>query len=83
MDKTDPAKWGTRVDGNPVTNFLFLQSNHHIEHHYFPRVPLYRLPALNRRLRPFWDGIGHPSRSYPKLLWKWFVENRAPHTNWE
>ncbi|MCE9635122.1 MAG: fatty acid desaturase [Planctomycetes bacterium] len=83
VDKTDPAKWGTRVDGNPVLNFLFLQSNHHIEHHYFPRVPLYRLPALNHRLRPFWDGIGHPSRSYPRLLWKWFVENRAPHTNWD
>ncbi len=82
VDPTDPAKWGTRVDGNPVLNFLFLQSNYHIEHHYFPSVPLYSLPALNRRLRPFWDGIGHRSRSYPRLLWKWFVENRAPHTNW-
>ena len=83
VDPTDPAKWGTRVDGSPVVNFLFLQSNHHIEHHYFPSVPLYRLGALNRRLRPFWERIGHPSRSYPVLLWKWFVENRAPHTNWE
>jgi fatty acid desaturase len=82
VDPSDPAKWGTRVDGNPVLNFLFLQSNHHIEHHYFPSVPLYSLPALNRRLRPFWDGIGHRSRSYPRLLWKWFAENRAPHTNW-
>ena len=61
----------------------FLNSNYHLEHHYFPSVPLYRLAALNRRLRPFWQGIGHPSRSYPTLLWKWFVENRAPHTNWE
>lgn len=82
IDPTDPAKWGTRVDGNPVLNFLFLQSNHHIEHHYFPSVPLQNLPELNRRLRPFWDSIGHPSRSYPALLWKWFVENRAPHTDW-
>ena len=82
VDPTDPAKWGTRVDGNPVLNFLFLQSNYHIEHHYFPSVPLYSLPALNRHLRPFWTTIGHQSRSYPRLLWKWFVENRAPHTNW-
>jgi fatty acid desaturase len=83
VDPSDPAKWGTRVDGNPLLNFLFLQSNHHMEHHYFPRVPLYRLPALNRALRPFWDRIGHPSRSYPELLRKWFVENRAPHTSWD
>ena len=83
VDPTDPAKWGTRVDGSLLVNTLFLQSNYHIEHHYFPSVPLYNLPALNRRLRPFWDGIGHPSRSYPSLLWKWFVENRPPHANWE
>jgi fatty acid desaturase len=83
VDPTDPAKWGTRVDGSFLMNAVFLQSNHHMEHHYFPSVPLYHLPALNRRLRPFWDRIGHPSRSYPRLLWKWFVENRAPHTNWD
>jgi fatty acid desaturase len=82
VDPTDPAKWGTRVDGSFVVNALFLQSNHHIEHHYFPSVPLYNLPALNRRLRPFWDEIGHRSRSYPRLLWKWFAENREPHTDW-
>jgi fatty acid desaturase len=82
IDPNDPAKWSTRVDGSPIVNFLFLNSNHHIEHHYFPRVPLYRLPALNRRLRPFWDEIGHPSRSYPALMWGWFVRNSKPHTDW-
>jgi hypothetical protein len=45
-------------------------------------VPLQNLPALNRRLRPFWDGIGHPSRTYRQLLWKWFVENGPPHADW-
>jgi len=82
IDSSDPAKWSTRVDGSPVSQFLFLNSNHHIEHHYFPSVPLYRLPALNRRLRPFWEKIGHPSRSYPALLWGWFVKNGAPHSDW-
>jgi fatty acid desaturase len=82
VDPGDPAKWGTRVDANPVVNLLFLNSSYHLEHHYFPSVPLHRLPALNRRLRPFWDGIGHPSRGYGQLLWKWLVENRAPHTDW-
>lgn len=82
IDPTDPAKWGSRVDGNPLVNFLFLNSNFHLEHHYFPAVPLQNLPALNRALRPFWDRIGHPSRAYGPLLWKWFVENREAHTEW-
>jgi fatty acid desaturase len=82
IDPKDPAKWSTRVDGSPVVNFLFLNSNHHIEHHYFPSVPLYSLPALNRRLRPFWSRIGHPSRSYPALVWGWFVKNGSPHSDW-
>jgi fatty acid desaturase len=82
VDPKDPAKWSTRVDGSPLVNFLFLHSNHHIEHHYFPRVPLYRLKRLNRALRPFWDEIGHPNRSYPALMWGWFVRNGAPHTDW-
>lgn len=83
VDPSDPAKWGTRVDGSPITRFLQLNSNCHLEHHYFPSVPLYSLPELNRTLRPFWDGIGHPSRSYPALLWGWFVRNRQAHTDWE
>jgi fatty acid desaturase len=82
IDPTDPAKWSTRVDGSFISRALFLNSNHHIEHHYYPSVPLYRLPQLNRALRPFWDEVGHPNRSYPVLLWKWFVENREAHTDW-
>ncbi len=83
VDSSDPAKWGTRVDGSPAVRLLFLNSNLHLEHHYFPGVPLYRLPELNRRLRPFWERIGHPSRSYAALLWRWFARNDAPHTDWE
>lgn len=83
VDESDPAKWGTRVDGNWLVRFLFLNSNHHMEHHYYPSVPLYRLPELNRGLRPFWDGIGHPNRTYRQLLWGWFVRNEVAHTNWD
>ncbi len=83
IDASDPAKWGTRVDGGPLLNLVFLNSNMHIEHHYFPSVPLYRLPALNRMLRPFWDAIGHRSHTYRELLHGWFVQNRAPHTDWD
>ena len=47
IDPSDPRKWSTRVDGNPAWHFLFLWSNHHIEHHYYPRVPFYNLRKLD------------------------------------
>ena len=83
IDATDPAKWGTRVDGNPLIGFVFLNSHLHLEHHYFPAVPLYRLPTLNRAMRPFWEAIDHPSRTYRELLWGWLVQNREAHTDWD
>ena len=50
-----PAKWTTLVRGHWFWNFAFLNSNFHLEHHYFPGVPFYHLPALQRRSMPFYD----------------------------
>lgn len=36
---------------NPVIGFLWANITYHVEHHLFPRVPFYRLPALHRMLR--------------------------------
>ncbi|MBZ0272092.1 fatty acid desaturase [bacterium] len=83
IDPADPAKWGTRVDGNPVWHFLFVWSNFHLEHHYFPTVPMYNLKKLNRELRPFFDAIGLPSVGYGHLLWGWLVKNFPAHTKWD
>ena len=74
--------WSSLVDGNPIIRFLFLASNHHIEHHYYPSVPMYNLAELNRKLQPFFTEVGINNRTYRGLLWSWFVENRAPHTDW-
>lgn len=82
IDPRSPEKWSTRIDGNPIVRFLFLASNHHIEHHYYPGVPLYRLAALNRLLRPFFAARGIDNRSYSGLLFDWFVRNKTPHTAW-
>lgn len=35
---------------NPVFRFLYLNMNYHVEHHVFPTVPYYRLPALHREV---------------------------------
>ena len=82
IDPADPAKWGTLMKGSWFWDLAFLNSNYHLEHHYFPGVPMYRLPALQRALRPFYARKGMQWQSYAGLLHGWFVENRAPHTNW-
>ena len=53
IDPADPAKWGTLMRGSWFWDFAFINSNYHLEHHYFPGVPLYRLAALHRLLQPF------------------------------
>ncbi len=78
----DPARWGSVLRPSKVRDVAFLWSAYHLEHHYFPRVPFYNLRALHTLLRPFFDEIGVRPTSYGRLLWQWFVRNRAPHTDW-
>jgi len=82
IDPADPAKWTTLVRGSWFWDFAFLNSNYHLEHHYFPGVPFYRLPALQQALGPFYERHGFRWRSYGGLVRGWLLENRAPHTNW-
>ena len=35
---------------NPVFRFLYLNMNYHVEHHIFPTVPYYQLPALHAEI---------------------------------
>ena len=82
IDPADPAKWGTLMRGHWFWDFAFLNSNYHLEHHYFAGVPFYRLPALQRALGPFYERHGLRWQTYSGLLHGWLIENRAPHTNW-
>jgi fatty acid desaturase len=82
IDPSDPAKWGTLMRGHWFWDFAFLNSNYHLEHHYFPGVPFYRLPRLQRELIPFYQRHGMRWQSYGRLVYGWLVENRAPHTDW-
>ena len=82
IDPAEPAKWGTLMRGSWFWDFVFLNSNYHLEHHYFAGVPFYRLPALQRALVPFYRGRRMRWQSYSGLLYGWLIENRAPHTNW-
>jgi fatty acid desaturase len=82
IDPADPARWGTLMRGHWFWDLVFLNSNYHLEHHYFPGVPFYRLPALQRALLPFYERRGMRAQTYRGLLYGWFVLNKAPHTDW-
>ena len=83
IDPTHPLKWSTVMRPSGLWDFLFVYSNYHAEHHYFPRVPFYNLRKLHLILRPMYAELGIKPHTYRDILWQWFVLNRAPHTNWE
>ena len=82
IDPQDPAGWSTLMRGHWFWDTAFLNSNYHLEHHYFPGVPFYRLPEVQRALAPYYERKGLPWRTYGQLVRGWFVDNRAPHTDW-
>jgi fatty acid desaturase len=73
IDPNDPAKWGTLMRGNWFWDFAFLNSNYHLEHHYFPGVPFYRLPALQKALAPFYEEKKMRWQSYSGLIYGWLI----------
>ncbi|MCE5271576.1 fatty acid desaturase [bacterium] len=79
----DPAGWTTWIAGHWFWDFLYLNSNYHLEHHYFPGVPFYNLPRLQRLLTPLYCRHGLEPFSYPRLLYGYLVLNRTPHTEWD
>lgn len=83
IDPADPAKWSTLMKGSWFWDSIFLFSNYHLEHHYFPGVPFYNLGRLQKLLTPFYEKRGIVAHSYGELLWNYVVLNRKPHTLWE
>src|SRR6184192_2093381 len=71
IDPADPAKWGTLMRGQWFWDFAFLNSNYHLEHHYFPGVPFYRLPEVQRALVPFYTQKNMRWRTYSELVYGW------------
>ncbi len=82
INPDDPAQWSTLMKGNWFWNFVYLNSNYHLEHHYFPGIPFYYLPRLQKALEPFYQQREMQYQTYGQVLWGWFVNNRAPHTDW-
>ena len=78
----DPARWGSLIRPSRFWDFWYLYSAYHLEHHYFPGVPFYKLRQLHLALRPFFDQIGWKPTTYGRLFYLWIFENKTPHTDW-
>ena len=83
VDPDDVARWSTLMRPNGFWNLLFLFSSYHLEHHYFPGVPFYKLKPLQKELDGFYERRRIPTVSYATLLKAWFWHNHKPHTRWE
>jgi beta-carotene hydroxylase len=82
INPNDPANWSTLVKSSLFWNTAYLFSNFHLEHHYFPGVPFYNLPRLQKLLMPFYEKRGMTARGYGELVWRYLILNRKPHTDW-
>ena len=47
-DASDPYLASRTMLPSPMVAFFLLNENYHLEHHLFPEVPSYHLPALHR-----------------------------------
>ncbi len=83
IDPGNPLKWATLMKASRLWDFLFLYSNYHLEHHYFPRVPFYNLRDLHFRLQPLYRRLDLKPHTYRDIAWAWFVLNRPPHADWD
>jgi Na+-transporting NADH:ubiquinone oxidoreductase subunit F len=67
---------------NPVFRFLYLNMNYHLEHHLFPAVPYYNLPALHEEIKAY---LPPPKPSviaaYKEIFHVVRMQRRDP--NWE
>jgi len=83
INPDDPAQWSTLMKGSWFWDAVYLFSNYHLEHHYFPGVPFYNLPRLQKLLLPFYAKRGMTAHGYGELVWNWLVLNRKPHSRWQ
>ena len=64
---------------NPVSRFIYLNMNYHLEHHMFTMVPYYRLPELHELIR---DDVPAPEPSITaafRRLWPVLKKQLAWH----
>ncbi len=64
-------------------DFLFVYSNYHAEHHYFPSVPFYNLRKLHMKPAALYDRLGIKGPTLPRDRVAVVRDEPGPHTDWD
>lgn len=81
----NPFNNSTHYKTGPITQLLFFgdSGDCHTVHHFFPAIPFYRINAALKLMNPIFSEQGViVHKSIAKIIYGWFVENRAHGTNW-
>jgi fatty acid desaturase len=83
LTSTDhPLRQTRTITGSRFFSFFNINLNYHLEHHLFPGVPWYNLPALHQLLQPEYEKAGASIyRSYSWFLWdavRYGIHGRTP-----
>lgn len=72
----------------PVLGFLYMNMQYHLEHHLYPNVPYYNLPALHEAIKdkcpPAYNGLWPVFAELLPVLWRqrrdpaYFIERPVP-----
>ena len=72
----------------PVLGFLYMNMQYHLEHHLYPNVPYYHLPALHELIKdqcpPAYNGLSPVFAEMLPVLWRqrtepgYFIERPLP-----
>jgi fatty acid desaturase len=75
---------------NPISRFLYMNMNYHVEHHMFPMVPFHALPQLHELIKHDLPApnpsIWHAYREMVPVLWRqlryenYFLKRELPPT---
>ncbi|MGI9400265.1 MAG: fatty acid desaturase, partial [Rhizobiaceae bacterium] len=64
---------------NPISRWLYWNMNYHVEHHMFPMVPYYSLPALHEEIK---DDLPGPNTSiwdaYREMMQAIMIQRKDP-----
>jgi beta-carotene hydroxylase len=66
----------SRTYTHPFFTFMYFGGNYHLEHHLYPSVPLFRLPALHRHLRKS-GCYDHPDCAVDAGFWSYWAPARG------
>jgi len=76
-EASDPYLASRTMLPSPMVAFFLLNENYHLEHHLFPEVPSYHLPALHELI---WPKL--PRAVSAEAIWRFWRRSSKPRRGW-